>query len=170
MITNGRIHSKKLTSFSFFGPTCDSLDYMKGPFLLPNNIKEGDYIELGQLGAYGLTFRTKFNGFYSNEIFELMINQSCLYMITQVKLITWLLDEKKNSPNIGHNKKSFLNSPVEHIDIASFDARKIIEGMGKMSFTSRDTANAAKIFNEMISDESCSIFLQLQALLLPEVV
>ena len=71
MITTGRIHSKKLTSFSFFGPTCDSLDYMKGPFLLPNNIKEGDYIELGQLGAYGLTFRTKFNGFYSNEIFEL---------------------------------------------------------------------------------------------------
>ena len=71
MITNGRIHSKKLTSFSFFGPTCDSLDYMKGPFLLPNNIKEGDYIELGQLGAYGLTFRTKFNGFYSDEIFEL---------------------------------------------------------------------------------------------------
>ena len=71
MITNGRIHSKKLTSFNFFGPTCDSLDYMKGPFLLPNNIKEGDYIELGQLGAYGLTFRTKFNGFYSNEIFEL---------------------------------------------------------------------------------------------------
>ena len=71
MISHGRIQSKKLTSFSFFGPTCDSLDYMKGPFLLPNNIKEGDYIELGQLGAYGLTFRTNFNGFYSNEIFEL---------------------------------------------------------------------------------------------------
>ena len=70
MITASRIQSKKLTSFSFFGPTCDSLDYMKGPFLLPNNIKEGDYIELGQLGAYGLTFRTNFNGFYSNEIFE----------------------------------------------------------------------------------------------------
>ena len=70
MISFGRVQSKKLTSFSFFGPTCDSLDYMKGPFLLPNNIKEGDYIELGQLGAYGLTFRTKFNGFYSDEIFE----------------------------------------------------------------------------------------------------
>ena len=70
MLSTGRIQSKKLTSFSFFGPTCDSLDYMKGPFLLPNNIKEGDYIELGQLGAYGLTFRTKFNGFYSDEIFE----------------------------------------------------------------------------------------------------
>ncbi len=71
MITNGRIQSKKFTAFSFFGPTCDSLDYMKGPFILPNNIKEGDYIELGQLGAYGLTFRTRFNGFYSNQVFEL---------------------------------------------------------------------------------------------------
>ncbi len=66
---------------------------------------------------------------------------------------------KKNSPNFGHNKKSFLKNPVEHIDITSFDARKIIEGMSKMSFTSRDTANAAKIFNEMISDKNCSIFL-----------
>ena len=71
LITNGRIQSKKITSFQFYGPTCDSLDYMKGPFLLPNNIKEGDYIELGQLGAYGLTFRTKFNGFYSDTIIEL---------------------------------------------------------------------------------------------------
>jgi len=68
---------------------------------------------------------------------------------------------KKNAPNIGHNKKSFLNSPVEHIDITSFDARKIIDGMGKMSFTSRDTANAAKIYNEMIADKNCSIFLTL---------
>ena len=51
MIKNGRVISKKLTAFNFYGPTCDSLDYMKGPFLLPNNIKEGDYIELGQLGA-----------------------------------------------------------------------------------------------------------------------
>ena len=66
---------------------------------------------------------------------------------------------KKNNPRIGHNKKSFLNSPVEHIDISSFDARKIIEGMGKMSFTSRDAANAAKIFNEMVLDKNCSIFL-----------
>ncbi len=70
LITNGRIISKKLTSFDFFGPTCDSMDYMKGPFLLPNNIKENDYIELGQLGAYGLTFRTQFNGFFSDEIYE----------------------------------------------------------------------------------------------------
>ena len=65
-----KIISKKLTAFDFYGPTCDSMDYMKGPFLLPNNIRENDYIELGQLGAYGLTFRTQFNGFFSDEIYE----------------------------------------------------------------------------------------------------
>ena len=70
LITNGRMISKKMTAYDFYGPTCDSMDYMKGPFLLPNNVKENDYIELGQLGAYGLTFRTQFNGFYSDKIFE----------------------------------------------------------------------------------------------------
>ena len=69
--------------------------------------------------------------------------------------------KSKNSPNIGHNKKSFLEKPVEHIDITSFDARKIIDSMEKMSFTSRDTSNAAKIFNEMLNDKDCSIFLTL---------
>ncbi len=70
MIPSGRVTSKKLTSYSLYGPTCDSIDYMKGPFVLPNNLKEGDYLEIGQLGAYSLTFRTKFNGFYSDQIFE----------------------------------------------------------------------------------------------------
>ena len=74
LITNGRTISKKLTAFDFYGPTCDSMDYMKGPFILPNNIKENDYIELGQLGAYGLAFRTDFNGLYSNNIFEVEDN------------------------------------------------------------------------------------------------
>ena len=71
---SNKIISKKLTAFDFYGPTCDSMDYMKGPFLLPNNIKENDYIELGQLGAYGLTFRTQFNGFFSDEIYEVEDN------------------------------------------------------------------------------------------------
>ena len=70
IIKNGKLISKKLTAFDFYGPTCDSMDYMKGPFILPNNIKENDYIELGQLGAYGLTFRTEFNGFFSDNIYE----------------------------------------------------------------------------------------------------
>ena len=69
--------------------------------------------------------------------------------------------DKKNSPYMGHNKKKLLNNPVEHIDIKSFDARKIIDGMRKMSFTSRDTARAAEIYNEMLADKDCSIFLTL---------
>ena len=52
-----------LKPFSFYGPTCDSADYMQGPFLLPECIEEGDYIEIGQLGAYGHVMGTRFNGF-----------------------------------------------------------------------------------------------------------
>lgn len=52
--------------FGFYGPTCDSLDSMKGPFYLPQNIAEGDYIEIGQLGAYSRSIRTEFNGFNQN--------------------------------------------------------------------------------------------------------
>ena len=69
--------------------------------------------------------------------------------------------KQNNSPKLGHNKKNLLSNPVEHIDIKSFDARKIIDGMGKMSFTSRDTARAASIYNEMLADKDCSIFLTL---------
>ncbi len=56
--------------FGFFGPTCDSMDVMNGPFHLPADIKEGDWIEIGQLGAYGATMRTNFNGFYSDITVE----------------------------------------------------------------------------------------------------
>ena len=90
MITNGRVVSKKMTSFNFYGPTCDSLDYMKGPFLLPNNIKEGDYIELGQLGAYGTTFRTNFNGFYSDAIYQVN-DKPILTMYDRTDKISYLV-------------------------------------------------------------------------------
>ena len=69
------------------------------------------------------------------------------------------MSDKKN---LGHNsKKDFLKKEVEHIDITSFDARKIISSMEKMSFVSRETANAANIFNDMIKDKDCTIFLTL---------
>lgn len=58
--------SQTLTAFSFYGPTCDSVDFMKGPFLLPDDIREGDWIEITQLGSYGAAMRTAFNGFYSD--------------------------------------------------------------------------------------------------------
>ena len=69
------------------------------------------------------------------------------------------MSDKKNP---GHNsKKEFLNKPIEHIDITSFDSRKIISSMEKMSFVSRETANAANIFNDMLKDKDCTIFLTL---------
>ena len=69
------------------------------------------------------------------------------------------MSDKKN---LSHNsKKDFLKKEVEHIDITSFDARKIISSMEKMSFVSRETANAANIFNDMIRDKDCTIFLTL---------
>ena len=70
------------------------------------------------------------------------------------------MNNPKNS-KLGHNKKTFLEKPVEHIDIKSFDARKIIDSMDKMSFTSRDTARASGIFNEMLTDKDCTTFLTL---------
>ena len=67
-----------------------------------------------------------------------------------------------DNKNLGHNsKKDFLKKPVEHIDITSFDSRKIISSMEKMSFVSRETANAANIYNEMLKDKDCTIFLTL---------
>ncbi|HEY5712186.1 MAG TPA: type III PLP-dependent enzyme [Allosphingosinicella sp.] len=53
-------------AFSFYGPTCDDLDHMAGPFMLPADVGAGDYVEIGMLGAYGCAMRTAFNGFGSD--------------------------------------------------------------------------------------------------------
>jgi ornithine decarboxylase len=60
----------EITGFSLFGPTCDSADAMRGPFVLPADVAEGDWIEVGQLGAYGGCLRTAFNGFDRARIIE----------------------------------------------------------------------------------------------------
>jgi ornithine decarboxylase len=56
--------------FAFYGPTCDSADFMRGPFWLPADVGEGDWIEIGQLGAYGACLRTAFNGFDAAQLVE----------------------------------------------------------------------------------------------------
>jgi ornithine decarboxylase len=56
-----------LRPFRFYGPTCDSLDHMPGPFWLPDDVREGDYVEIGMLGAYGVAMNTRFNGFGDAE-------------------------------------------------------------------------------------------------------
>jgi ornithine decarboxylase len=70
-LIEGRIESSEAEQFSFFGPTCDDMDHMAGPFVLPENIAVGDYIEIGQIGAYGSAMRTRFNGFGTHEEVEL---------------------------------------------------------------------------------------------------
>ena len=61
----------KTMPFSFYGPTCDDMDRMAGPFELPADIQPGDYIEIGMLGAYGCAMRTGFNGFTAGAVVEM---------------------------------------------------------------------------------------------------
>ena len=67
-----RVSAQPLRDFAFFGPTCDSADRMVGPFALPDDIGEGDWIEIGQLGAYGAALRTAFNGFDRAHLVEVV--------------------------------------------------------------------------------------------------
>ena len=62
--------SAPLRGFQFYGPTCDSLDHMPGPFRLPEDVEEGDFVEIGMLGAYGVAMTTRFNGFGDLETVE----------------------------------------------------------------------------------------------------
>ena len=67
---DGAAPSTGMIGFSFYGPTCDSADFMQGPFDLPADIGPGDWIEIGQLGAYGSCLRTGFNGFDQIQVTE----------------------------------------------------------------------------------------------------
>jgi ornithine decarboxylase len=71
VITTSCRDSKPKTEFALYGPTCDSSDYLPGPFLLPECVREGDYVEIGQIGAYGRVLANRFNGF--GEYDEVML-------------------------------------------------------------------------------------------------
>lgn len=58
------------TVFKFYGPTCDSIDTMPGPFWLPSDVRTGDWIEIGMMGAYSNSLRTRFNGFFADRFVE----------------------------------------------------------------------------------------------------
>ncbi len=60
----------ELRPYRFYGPTCDSIDHLPGPFWLPEDVSEGDYVEIGMLGAYGVAMSTRFNGFGDTETVE----------------------------------------------------------------------------------------------------
>ena len=60
--------SSRLAQFKVYGPTCNSNDVLGAPFLLPEDVREGDWIEVGMMGAYSLSMRTRFNGFHTDKI------------------------------------------------------------------------------------------------------
>lgn len=63
LVSISRRKSKPVAEFALYGPTCDSSDYLPGPFVLPASVREGDYIEIGQIGAYGRVLANRFNGY-----------------------------------------------------------------------------------------------------------
>ena len=67
-LVSDREVSGDLKAFRFYGPTCDSIDHMPGPFWLPADVAEGDFIEIGMLGAYGVAMSTGFNGYGEHDI------------------------------------------------------------------------------------------------------
>jgi ornithine decarboxylase len=71
LVRDGEGVDAPLKPFRFYGPTCDSLDHMPGPFWLPEDAGEGDYIEIGMLGAYGVAMTTRFNGYGDMDAAEL---------------------------------------------------------------------------------------------------
>ncbi len=67
-LVSDREAASDLKAFRFYGPTCDSIDHMPGPFWLPADVREGDFIEIGMLGAYGVAMSTGFNGYGEHDI------------------------------------------------------------------------------------------------------
>ncbi|WP_338465979.1 type III PLP-dependent enzyme [Novosphingobium sp. ZN18A2] len=90
LLRNGA--SEEVEAFSFYGPTCDDMDYMEGPFELPSDIKAGDFIEIGMLGAYGAAMKTAFNGFDAADV----INVSDEPMASQYR-------GDRNDPRVSDN-------------------------------------------------------------------
>jgi len=67
LVRDGEVSDGPLKPFKFYGPTCDSIDVMPGPFWLPEDVAEGDYVEIGMLGAYGVGMTTRFNGYGEHD-------------------------------------------------------------------------------------------------------
>jgi len=69
---NGEIHTGTASSFIAYGPTCDGSDVLPEPLELPHDIRSGDYLEFGNIGAYSLSGRTRFNGHFSERLVEIL--------------------------------------------------------------------------------------------------
>jgi ornithine decarboxylase len=85
--------------YKLYGPTCDSMDAMEGPFVLPTDIREGDYIEFGMLGAYGVAMQTRFNGFGDTETIAVEdLPWTTMYAVTEKRAATTARRPARKSP------------------------------------------------------------------------
>ncbi len=83
LLSNDAEAGHEMSAFSFWGPTCDSIDHMRGPFMLPDSVREGDYIEIGNMGAYGRAIAGSFNGYGRYD--EVILDDEPMYsMYTNV--------------------------------------------------------------------------------------
>src|ERR1700759_3724779 len=81
-------------------------------------------------------------------------------MLLEHEMDTDTLNKVQDTDGINDTRKAeLLSTPIEHIDITKFAARPVIDAMGKMSFTSRDLSRATGIYNQMLGDKDCTIFL-----------
>ena len=85
LIREGLDLNEPLIPFEFWGPTCDSIDHMKGPFLLPASAREGDYIEIGNIGAYGRALSTRFNGY--GDYLDVILQDEPMYSIYEEEVL-----------------------------------------------------------------------------------
>jgi ornithine decarboxylase len=85
IVGRGLEPGEALAPFAFWGPTCDTIDYMPGPFLLPAKIKEGDYVEIGNTGAYGRALGGRFNGYGSYDE-AILLDEPMLTMYSEQTL------------------------------------------------------------------------------------
>lgn len=97
LVRLGRKSSTVLHAFEFYGPTCDSVDHMPGPFMLPKDAREGDWIIIGRQGAYGGVFQTTFNGFYSTLEAEITGQQPLVNKKRNKKLSSSVVATSKSS-------------------------------------------------------------------------
>jgi len=89
-------------AFCFYGPTCDDADMMEGPFLLPADIRPGDFIEIGMLGAYGTAMRTDFNGFQTHE--EVTVGDEPMFSLYKEETLPD--DAELKIVGLGHTEKT----------------------------------------------------------------
>jgi ornithine decarboxylase len=96
LIRNGEFRTGEIKPFVLWGPSCDSIDHMPGPFYLPEDVREGDFIEVGQLGAYGRVSRSNFNGFGAYE--QVILDDEPMCSMYEVREERHETHEKQTQP------------------------------------------------------------------------